>query len=220
MSEQIIIAGLGRFGRSLAEELTKIGYDVLAVDRREEPVRELADSQVKVVRGEATSLGLWKDLPIEGANIGVVAFSSSVEASILTALLLRKIGVKKVFAKSQSDLHTEVLRAIGVDGVIEPPRESALRFAHTIGTRIEDYIAIAEDFGAAKIIATEPLAKMSIQRLYAERHIAVLLLRRGGKVEIMPRDDEVIKQGDLLLAAGKDSDLRQLPGVDNQKQEQ
>ncbi len=213
MSGRIVLAGLGGFGRILAEELIKAGYDVLAVDRREEPVRELADSQVKAVRGDATSLGLWKDLPIEGVDIGVVAFSSSVESSILTALLLRKIGIKKVFAKSESDLHTEVLRAIGVDAVIEPTRESALRFAHTIGTRIEDYIAIAEDFGVAKIIATEPLAKVSIRRLYDERHIAVLLLRRGGKVEIMPRDDEVIKEGDLLLAAGKDSDLRQLPGV-------
>jgi len=117
----------------LAKALARSGYDVLGIDRRQEKVRELAESIDKVVQGEATDPQLWQELPVKGADIGVIAFGSSLEANVLTALLLRQTGVKRVIALSQSDLHTELLRAIGVDQVIEPQVDSALQLAHTLG---------------------------------------------------------------------------------------
>jgi trk system potassium uptake protein TrkA len=189
------------------------GYDVLGVDRRPERVRDLAESISKAVQGEATDPGLWKDLPVKGAEVGVVAFSSSVESNVFTALLLRKAGVRQVVARSQNDLHSELLRAIGVDHIVEPELESALRLAHILGTHIEDYLEVTQDFGIARITANSRLKGSTVLKLHQEKKVTVLAVRRGNRVILEPRDNEKIADGDTLVFAGKDEDLRELPYI-------
>ena len=43
MNKSIAVLGLGKYGMSLVRELNKIGVDVLAVDRDESVVKEIAD---------------------------------------------------------------------------------------------------------------------------------------------------------------------------------
>jgi trk system potassium uptake protein TrkA len=213
MAEQIVLAGLGRFGSIVARGLTKAGFDVLAVDRNPDTVKEFADVVSMAMRGEATSFGLWSELPIKSANIGIVAFSSNVESNILTGLVFRKLGIKRIIAKSESELHTELLHAIGIEAVVEPVKESAEQLVHTLGARILDYLDISGDFGVAKIQAAEVLKRVSLQKLYQERKVTVLAIQREGKIILQPSDNEQIKETDVLIAAGKDVDLRRLPGV-------
>lgn len=210
MAKNAVIVGLGRFGSVLAGELTRLGYDVLGVDRRPERVRELAQSISKAVQGEATDPELWKELPVKGASIGVIAFSSSVESNVLTALLLRRVGIKQIIAVSRSELHGEVLRAIGVDRIIEPQVDSALRLAHTLGTRIEDYLEVTKGFGIAKIGANGHWKGMTLRKLQDDEETTVLVLLRGHRVMVGPPETEKIAEGDVLVMGGKDQDLRDL----------
>ncbi|MDP3062853.1 MAG: TrkA family potassium uptake protein, partial [Chloroflexota bacterium] len=213
MAEQVLLAGLGRFGSVLATSLTEAGYDVLAVDRREDRLRPLADTISKVVQGDATSMTLWKELPIQDARIGIVAFSASVESNVLTALLFRKLGIKHIIAKSQGELHTELLHAIGVRTVVEPTRDSALRLAHILGTRITDYLQIKEDFGIGRMVATKLLSGITVHTLHEEHKVTVLVILRKDRVILQPRDEEAVQEGDILLAAGKDRDLHRAAGA-------
>ncbi|MBI4200265.1 MAG: TrkA family potassium uptake protein [Chloroflexi bacterium] len=213
MAQQVVIAGLGQFGTVLARTLAQLGYDVLAVDRRPEPVRELADIVGSTVQGDTTSPGLWNDLPVKGADTGVVAFGSSMEANVMTTLLLRRLGVKKVIARSDSEFQSELLRAVGVDQVVEPWKESAQRLAHTLGSPIEGYIEMTQDFGVAKVTLAGLPKGVTVRRLYDERGVTVLALRRGDRVVLEPRDDEEVKEDDILIVAGKDENLRALPAV-------
>ena len=213
MAEQVLLAGLGRFGSVLAERLTEAGYDVLAVDMREDRLRPLAGTISKVVQGDATSMTLWKELPIQGARIGIVAFSASVESNVLTALLFRKLGIKHIIAKSQGELHTELLRAISVGTVVEPTRDSALRLAHILGTRIVDYLHATEDFGIGKMEVSKLLSGITVRTLHEEHKVTVLMILRGDRVILQPRDKEAVQQGDILLAAGRDRDLHRAAGA-------
>jgi trk system potassium uptake protein TrkA len=210
LAKNAVIVGLGRFGSVLAEELTRLGYDVLGVDRRPERVRELAQSISKAVQGEATDPELWKELPVKGAAIGVIAISSSVEANVLTALLLRRVGIKQIIAVSSSELHSELLRAIGVDRIIEPQVDSAMRLAHTLGTRIEDYLEVTKGFGIAKIGANGHWKGMTLRKLQDDEATTVLVLLRGHQVMLEPSETEKIAEGDVLVLGGKDQDLRDL----------
>jgi len=213
LARNVVIVGLGRFGAELARALTKSGYDVLGVDRRQEQVRALADSIDKVVQGEATDPQLWQDLPVKGADIGIIAFSSSLEANVLTALLLRKIQVKRVIALSQSDLHSELLRAIGVDQIIEPQVDSALMLAHTLGTQIHDYLEVSEDFGVCKLTADRELKEFTVRQLYEEKKVTVLVMHHGNRVMLEPPDSQQIIEGAALIVAGRDEHLRALTGM-------
>jgi trk system potassium uptake protein TrkA len=194
----------------LAKALTKSGYDVLGIDRRQEKVRELVGSIDQAIQGEATDPQLWQDLPIKGADLGFIAFSSSLEANVLTALLLRKIKVKRVIALSQSDLHSDILRAIGVDRIIEPQVDSALMLSHTLGTPIQDYLELTEDFGVCKIIADRQLGQLTVRQLFDKKQATVLVLHRGNRVMMQPPDHEKISEGDILVVAGRDEHLRAL----------
>lgn len=211
MAKNVVIVGLGRFGSVLAKELTQSGYDVLGVDRRPETVREMAQSIGKVVQGDATDTELWKDLPVKGAEAGVVAFSSSIEANVLTALLMRRVGIKRVIAVSRSELHMEVLRAIGVDQIVEPQVDSAMRLAHAFGTSIEDYLEVAEGFGIAKIKANGRWKGSTVQKVQKDEDVTVLALVRGSRVLLVPGENDKIGEGDVLVLAGKDNDLQHLP---------
>lgn len=208
MAKNVVVVGLGRFGGVLARALTGSGYDVLGIDRRQEKVRELADSISKAVQGEATDPQLWQDLPVKGADIGIIAFSSSLEANLLTALLLRKIKVKQVIALSRSDLHSELLRAIGVDQIVDPQLASASQLAHTLGTQIQDYLEVSKDFGVCKVTAMRQLKKFTLRRLYDEKKVTVLVLMRGNRVMLEPPEHEQVNEGDTLVVAGLDEHLR------------
>ncbi|MBI4200660.1 MAG: TrkA family potassium uptake protein [Chloroflexi bacterium] len=218
MGQQIVVAGLGWFGATLARALTEAGHDVLGVDSREDPVRDLVETISKAVQGDATSRALWDDLQAKGADIGIVAFREEAH-NVHTALLMRKLGLKRVVARSDSEPHSEILRAIGVESIVEPSRESALRLAHTLGVSIMDYLEVSEDFGIAKIMASAQLKGLTVRKLFDERRATVLVLRRGGRLVLEPRDDDEIREGDLLIIAGKDQDLRELGGVGVAKSE-
>ncbi len=211
MAKNVVIVGLGRFGSVLAKELTQSGYDVLGIDRRPERVRELAQSISKVVQGEATDPELWKDLPVKGADAGVVAFSSSMEANVLAALLMRRGGVKRLIAVSRSELHSQVLQAIGVDQVIEPQVDSATRLAHAFGTSIQDYLEVTEGFGIAKIRVGGRWKGSTVQKVQKDEDVTVLALVRGHRVVLVPSENDKIGEGDVLVLAAKNNDLLELP---------
>ena len=48
---QVAVLGLGRFGQAVALELTRLGHDVLAVDRDERVVQDIADEVTHVKMG-------------------------------------------------------------------------------------------------------------------------------------------------------------------------
>lgn len=213
MAKNILIVGLGDFGGRLAREFSRLGYDVLGVDMNEERVRELSDIVSKVVQGDSTSPGLWRDLPTNQVDIGVIAFSSSIAANLQTALLLKKSGTKMLIAKSQGELHTELLNAIGVSRVIDPDKESALLAIHILDSDIEDYMEVTREFGVARIQASKLLGGMTIGGLFEKYKSTVAILRRGDRVLLEPPDTEEINPGDTLIVAGTDEDLRSIPGV-------
>jgi trk system potassium uptake protein TrkA len=211
MAKNVVVAGLGQFGLVLAKELTHLGYDVLGVDRRPELVREAAQSIGKAVQGDATDPELWQDLPVKGADTGVVAFSSSMEANVLAALLMRRVGVKRVVAMSRNELHSEVLRAIGVEQIVEPQVDTAVRLAHSFGTSIEDYLEITKGLGIAKIATPSRWKDNTVQKLQRDNSVTVLALVRGNRVVLVPSENDKIGEGDVLVLAGKDSALLGLP---------
>lgn len=210
MADKVVVVGLGRFGTVLSGALVKSGYDVLAVDRRPDRVKEFASDSVRAVEGDATSKALWDDLEPRGFQVGVVAFSSDMGASILACLMLKRMGVHRVIAKSSSDLHSAVLAAIGVDEVIEPEQEAGRRMSHVLGAGINEYLELAEEYGVAKVGSPPLLIGRTCAEAEHKHGATVLVIRRADKVILTPSSTEEIKEGDVLVLAAKDATLRRM----------
>jgi len=212
MKKQIVVIGLGRFGSYLAEVLFNMGHEVLALDSEEKQVQSIAAHITHAVQADTTDETILKKLGVGNFDIGVVAIGSALQNSILSTILLKKLGVRYVIARAQNELHGSILEKIGADRVIYIEREKGARIAHEILLPdVVDYMPIAPGYGIAKLDKVSHLAKMTPAQIGLGRKgrwgIAVLLIKRENEIIVAPDASEVIKATDTLVISGTDDNL-------------
>ena len=84
------------------------------------------------VVADATDEEVLKSLGVRNFDCAVVAIGDDIQSSILAAIVLKDLGIKKVVAKALSELHGKVLNKLGVDRVIYPERDMGIRVAHQL----------------------------------------------------------------------------------------
>ena len=210
VSSRITVIGLGRFGRSVARTLHELGYEVTAIDVDERRVEEATDYASLAAQGDGTDEDLLRSLQVDRSDAAIVAQGSNLEASILSALLLKRLNVPFVIAKANSDLHGEVLRRIGTDRVIYPERDAGVRLAHTLAVpRIDDYITLSPTSGVAKFAAPPLFVGRTLSEVHAVcgAKLSVLAIKRGQNLITTPSFNERIERGDELIVAGPDAEI-------------
>ena len=151
-NKQFVIIGLGRFGSSIAKTLYSLGNDVLAIDKDEDIVQEIADSVTHAVQLDATDENALRALGIRNFDVAVVTIGDNIQSSIMATLLVKELGVKYIIAKGHSDLHAKVLYKIGADRVVLPEKDMGVRVAHNlVSANILDYIELSEDYSVMEI---------------------------------------------------------------------
>jgi trk system potassium uptake protein TrkA len=215
MKGQIAVLGIGRFGFSLASTLYEMGYEVMAMDTDEKRIQAISSHVTHAVQGDATSEVVLRDLDIREFEIAVVAAGSTIETSVLSTILLKKLGVPYVIARAVTDLHGEILQKIGADQVVFPQRDMGRRIAHGITiVDVVDYMSITKRYGISKVPALPFLIGKDLAELgFGKRGkwgVAVLLMQRDKDIIISPHEHEVIVNNDVLVVAGNDSDLEAL----------
>ena len=216
MAKQAAIIGMGRFGTSLAHELIQMGYDVLAIDNDEQVTQDLTGQLTYVVRANATSEAVLRELGVASFDLAVVAIGTDIQASILTTLLLKTMGVKEVVARANNPLHAQTLERVGADKVLFPEHEEGIRLAHTLfNPDVLEYLEITPNFGLSKVRPPEHVIGQTLEEAglggTRDRYgISVLAIRRGREPILFPAKDEEIKSGDILYVAGRDELLDRL----------
>ena len=118
--KEFVVIGLGRFGGSICRELSNLGMSVLAIDKNEELVDNYADLVTEAVVADTTDESVLKNLGIRNFDHVIVAIGDDIQSSILTTLILKEMGVKKVTAKALNEYHEKVLKKIGADQIVHP----------------------------------------------------------------------------------------------------
>ncbi|MBD3106888.1 TrkA family potassium uptake protein [Bacillus sp. AGMB 02131] len=210
MKKEFAVIGLGRFGGSICRELVAQGMEVLAIDHKEDRVNEFASIASHAVIGDTTDESVLKSLGIRNFDHVIVAIGDDIQASILTTLMLKELGVKHITVKAQNDYHEKVLIKIGADQVVHPERDMGKRIAHKIvSNNILDYIDLSDDHSIVEIVASPRLNGRTLIDLdiRAKYGINIVGLKRGNKVIISPAADEMIYVGDILIVLGADTDI-------------
>ncbi|WMJ81111.1 TrkA family potassium uptake protein [Clostridium sp. MB40-C1] len=210
---QFVVIGLGRFGSSIAKTLYSLGNDVLAIDADEDIVQGIADSVTHAVQADTTDENSLRTLGISNFDVAVVTIGSNVQASIMTALLVRELGVNYIVAKAHNELHAKVLKKIGVERVIFPERDMGVRVAHNlVSSNILDYIELSSSYSIAEIAAPEEWYGKTLKDvdMRAEYGINVMAIKKNDEVNIAPLADDVIQPGDIVVAIGGVEELNDL----------
>jgi trk system potassium uptake protein TrkA len=143
----------------------------------------------------------------------VVAIGAAMQESILTTLILKELGCKKIVAKASNDLQGKVLERVGADVVIYPERDMGVRIAHTLSAPgVLDYIEISPTFSIEELSVPDRLVGQTLGRLdlKARFGVSVLLIRRDSQLLISPDPETGLQAGDVLVVVGENRQLTRL----------
>ncbi|ACT03425.1 MULTISPECIES: potassium channel family protein [Paenibacillus] len=211
-NNQFVIVGLGRFGSSLGRELIKLGYEVLGIDRDEEAVQEMSNVLTYTVSADCTDEETLRSLGVRNFDCGVVAIGDDIQASILTTILLKDLGVKRVVAKAMSELHGRVLEKIGVDRVIYPERDMGIRVAHQlVSPNLLDYIELSKEYTIAELSVPKCLNGKSLQdmNLRARFGCSIVAINKPSGIIIAPTATDVVTEKDVMVVIGTNDQIEQ-----------
>lgn len=209
---QFVVIGLGRFGSSIAGELMQLGYEVLGIDRDEEIVSEMSGRLTHAAAADATDEETLRSLGVRNFDCGVVAIGDDIQASILTAILLKDMGIRQVVAKAMTELHGRVLEKIGVDRVIYPERDMGIRTAHQlVSPNLLDYIAISKDFTIAELSVPGCLDGMTLEKLDPRGRYgcSVVAVNKKHGVVIAPAPADRLEERDVMVVIGTNQSIEQ-----------
>ena len=207
------VIGLGQFGMTLAKELANADYDVLAIDDKDENIQEIADTVTYAVRADVREPGILKSLGVQNVDVAIIAVAENMEASITATMQVKDLGVPLVLAKAMNSLHGRILEKIGADQVIYPERSMGLRVARNLTSNgFEDIFELSSEFSMAEFRipadwAGKSLAELKIREKYKINVVAVKL---GDEVNVNIDPAEKLKEGCVLVAAGKNQDLNRV----------
>ncbi|WP_019416104.1 TrkA family potassium uptake protein [Paenisporosarcina sp. TG20] len=210
MKKEFVVIGLGRFGGSIVRELVEQGADVMAIDKFAERVDEFASIATQAIVADTTDESVLKSLGIRNFEHVIVAIGEDIQSSILTTLMLKEIGVKKITVKAQNDYHEKVLRKIGADQVVHPERDMGIRIANNImSNNVLDYLELSDEHSIMEIKANEILAGSTLIDLdiRAKYGINIVGIKRGADILVSPQADEEILMDDVLIVIGADADI-------------
>ena len=146
LNKTYAVFGLGRYGYSVAKELVNCGADVIAIDSREQIVNTLANELPFCKCADTTDIEVLKRLGISTVDTVIVAMAGSIEASVMTVMLCKELGVPTVIAKCSSEMHYKILTKVGADKVVFPEKESGVRLAkNLLSSGFEYPIFISDD---------------------------------------------------------------------------
>ncbi|HWR62385.1 MAG TPA: TrkA family potassium uptake protein [Clostridia bacterium] len=212
---QFIIIGIGRFGKAVAERLYELGHEVLAIDTDEDTIQKVSEKVTHAVTADATDENVLKSLGVRNFDVGVVAIGSDIQSSIIVTLMLKEMGVGYIVAKAQNDTHAKVLLKIGADRVVFPERDMGERVAHNlIGTNILEYIELSEEHSIIEFAALQSWIGKDLRdlNLRAKYGVTVVAMRNRNEegINVSPKADTEIREGDILIVVGNNDDLRKL----------
>lgn len=213
MKKQYAVIGLGRFGSSVARCLWKRGNEVLAIDLSEERIDDAKDFVTHSIIADSTEEESLKSVGIRNFDCVIVAIGNDLQASILTVLVLKEMGVQKVIAKALNKRHGQVLEKLGADWVIYPERDMGEKVAHQLMTpNVLNFIEVSKDYSIEEIIVPSNMAGKTLKEIdFRSRfNITIIAINSDGILNISPAAEQVIHEQDVLIVIGHNEDLNLL----------
>ena len=206
--KSFLVIGMGRFGTAVAQELTELGQEVLAIDENEENVQSVAEDVTQVMQGDAQDEAVLRAVGVRNFDCCVVAVGTDMEASILITVMLKELGAKYIVAKARSAVHAKVLERVGADRVVLPESEMGRKLAQRLAhTNVVDFIGVSDEYSILEVHTPKSWVGKSLVQLAVRQKykVNVLAVRHGenGALDASPKPNMAIEPNDLLLIIGE-----------------
>lgn len=208
--KSILIIGLGRFGRHMAEKFSEQNNDVMAIDINEERVNNVLSVVTNALIGDATNGRFMETVGVRDFDLCVVAIGDNFQSSLETTALLKDLGAKFVLARASRDVHAKFLLRNGADDVIYTEKETAERLAVKYGSdNIFNYIELNDEYSIYEIAVpsswlNKSILKVNVRSKYG---ISILATKQGNNIFPLPKPEHVFTDSESLMILGKNEDV-------------
>lgn len=219
----IAVIGLGGFGSSLARELTEKGVEVLAIDRDREPVNAIKDSVTHAATLDSTDEDALTAVGVQNVDVAVVCIGKDIEANLLTTILLKKMGVHRIWTRALSPLQQEIITMLEVENIINLEKEMGAIVATGLASNnITRNIPLAKGHSIVEVQIPEEFIGQSLRAIDArnKHNINIVAIKKmipsitdqGERtfeevIEDIPKPDDILEETDKLLIVGTDKNL-------------
>lgn len=203
--KNILLIGLGRFGKHIALQLNKLGHEVMAVDSNEERVNEILPIVTNAQIGDSTNTEFLRSLGIGNFDVCIVTIGGNFQNSLETTSLLKELGAKLVVSRAERDVQEKFLLRNGADEVIYPEKQvanwAAIRYT---ADHIRDYIEVDEAHAIFEVEVPEgwvgkTVGELDIRRKYS---INIMATKENGKINMAVSPETVLTDKITLLVLG------------------
>ena len=209
--KNILLIGLGRFGRHIALQLNKLGHEVMAVDSNEERVNKILPIVTNAQIGDSTNTEFLKSLGIGNFDVCIVTIGGNFQNSLETTSLLKELGAKLVVSRAERDVQEKFLLRNGADEVIYPEKQvanwAAIRYT---ADHIRDYIEVDDAHAIFEVEVPKgwigkTVGELDIRRKYS---INIMATKENGKINMAVSPDTVLTDNITLLVLGAYKELQ------------
>lgn len=200
-----LIIGLGNFGASLAEKLTKMGNEVIGVDVNMSKVEAIKDKITHAVNLDSTDITAVSSLPLKDTDIVIVGIGEDKGANIMATALMKQLHVKRLISRAVSPLQEMVLEAMGVDEIIHPEEETAERWSKKLNLQgVVDSFEVNRDYSIIETEVPKEFDGKTLEEIELKKKYDVIVLTT---IKISREKNEI----------GSDRDVSNVQGVASAK---
>jgi len=212
---KIIIAGAGRIGYSIAQELVKENHDITVIEQNKVRLKDVSNNlDVLTLQGNAAGYETLSEAGVKDADL-LIAVTKDDAVNLLCCLAAKKMGVGHTIARVRNNDYfrqTVFLKEeLGLSMTINPEEEAAneisriLRFP--LASKVESFANSKAESVEIKVTEASELNGVKLTDLRSKfGDVLVCAAKRGNEVFI-PRGDFVIQAGDRLNIIGSYSEI-------------
>lgn len=210
--KQFAIIGLGPFGYRVVEELKDYNTELIIIDKDRDVIERLKDMVHQAYIVDVTDEEAINKLIPEGLDGAILDLGNSLEVAILVTNYLKKMGVKDITVKADTDKHGEILKLVGATRIVFPDLEAAKRLSpQLVSDSLYSYIPISSGLVMAEInVPTKYAGKTLIEsNLRYKEGINVVAIKKNHDSEysfFVP--DYKLGAEDILLAVGEEETIK------------
>ena len=215
LKPQVVVVGLGRFGKSFASKMYNLGHDVMAIDIDPDKVQSMVGQVTYPVTTDASSEMSLRELGVQDFDVGVVALAD-VEVSIMVSVLFKTLDIKNIIARASSDLHKDTLIRLGCNRVVFAEDEMGEQLANTIfSPNVTEYLELSPNMGISKLSIPKRIVGMSLSEAGfinqpGNQKLAIISIKRGDNIILYPSNQEILNEDDEISIIGNNSNITKL----------
>ncbi|MDF2839118.1 MAG: TrkA family potassium uptake protein [Evtepia sp.] len=209
--KSVLLIGLGRFGRHMAQKLHEQHHEVLGIDKDEQRVDEALGLLTSAQIGDCTSEKFVSTLGVRNFDLCVVAIGDDFQSSLETTALLKEHGAPFVLTRATRDVHAKFLLRNGADDVIYPERQMAVWAAVRYGSdHIYDYIPLTPDHAIYETAVPaswvgKTIGQIGVRQKY---HVNILATKLKGHLDPLPGANHCLSSDETLLVLGDTKEIQ------------